>query len=182
MKKKFQANNGRNNSSRKGGYKRKRILSLLSLFALLILLPATAIADKERYVLDFNDSHIRGHRGDTATIYLKRTLKAQYPWVRIGDLELKKVILVAKSKRGHGGAQLRVGDRVTEMYGVDGRPRAFHDGSRKSFDKMKFWNPSHDSRGPWHINLRGNFKVRKVVLVVDERKKHNYYGQFHRNW
>ncbi len=115
--------------------------SLLFAMLMLFCIPAWAMASQERFVLDFNDSHIRGHKGEAATIFLKKSLKEQYPWVQVADLKLKKVVLVAKSKQGRGGAGLRVGKRATDMYEVGGRPRSFHNNNRSSFDRVKFCNP-----------------------------------------
>jgi len=165
--------------------RKNRNLSVLRslLFAILMLscLPALALAAQERFVLDFNDSHIRGHKGETATIFLKRSLKEQYPWVKVSDLELKKVVLVAKSKKGRGGAGLRVGKWATDLSEVGGSPRSFHDNGRNSFDRVKFWNPSHSSRGRWQLGFRGNIIVRKIVLVVDNHKRRDQYSRWDRN-
>lgn len=153
------------------------------LFSLLMLscLPALAMAGQERFVLDFNDSHIRGHKGEGSTIFLKRSLKEQYPWVKVSDLELKKVVLVAKSKKGRGGAGLRVGKWATDMNEVGGNPRSFHKNGKNSFDRVKFWNPSNSSRGQWQLGLRGNVIVRKIVLVVDNHKRRDRYSRWDRN-
>lgn len=163
---------------------RNRIISYIKMMtALFILLmtPVVTMAAHEKFVIDFHDSHITGYGGDEATLYLKRSLKKQYPWVDVDRLDLKKVILVAKTRHGHGSASLRVGKWSTDMYRVEGNPRRFHDSGHRSFEKLRLSNPSNGSRGPWQIDLRGNFVVRKVVLVVDHhRRKHHkprhWYG------
>ena len=158
------------------------MLRLLSMAMLMLFcIPAVVMASQERFVLDFNDSHIRGHQGKLATIFLKKNLKEQYPWVKVKGLELKKVILVAKSKRGRGAAGLRVGKWATDMSEVGGRPRSFHDSDRSSFDRVRFWNPSQSSRGPWQLGLQGNFIVRKIVLVVDKHRNNDRYGRWDRD-
>ena len=167
----------KNKSKRRIWLSRSLPVTILMLFCV----PAVVMASQERFVLDFNDSHIRGHQGKSATIFLKKSLKEQYPWVKVKDVELKKVILVAKSKRGRGGAGLRVGKRTTDMYEVGGRPRFFHDSDRNSFDRVKIWNPSHNSRGPWQLGLHGNFIVRKIVLFVDNHRKRDEYSRWDRN-
>ncbi len=161
----------------------KLLVSRSLLFAILMLscIPAWVMASQERFVLDFNDSHIRGHKGEVATIFLKKSLKEQYPWVQVSDLKLKKVVLVAKSKQGRGGAGLRVGTLATDMHEVGGSPRAFHNNGRSSFDRVKFWNPSHGSRGPWQLGLRGNFIVRKVILIVDNHRNRDRYSRWDRS-
>ena len=147
---------------------------------ILLTVPLSAMASRERYVLDFNDTQIRGYKGDAATIFLKKSLKAQYPWVRIDNMKLEKVVLVAKSKMGHGRAELRVGNWQTDMFRVSGSPQLFHDSGRYAFDRLRFQNPSKNSKGPWQIELKGNFIVRKIVLVVREHKKREFYGGY--NW
>ncbi len=149
-------------------------LPLLVAVLLIFFVPINVMAARERFVLDFDDSQIRGHRGEAATIFLKKSLKSQYPWLNLSDKDLHKVVLVAKSKRGQGGASLRVGDRVTGLYEVEGRPRTFRDYRRYTFDRVHFNNPSPDSRGPWQIDLKGNFIVRKVVLVMEDRSWHRH--------
>ena len=161
-----------------------RLWSFFIAILLLLTLPLSVMASKERYVLDFNDSHIRGHRGEAATIYLKKSLKAQYPWLHVADLELKKVVLVAKSKRGNGGVELRVGKWTTDRCQVGGDPWLFQDDSTYTYDKIRFRNPSRSSQGPWQIHLRGNFKVSKVIVVVKKQRQRNYYGHwdYRRTW
>lgn len=153
----------------------KRIVLRIFLLAVVlvnIVAPFNAMAANQRFVLDFEDSRIRGYRGEAATIYLKKSFKNQYPWVDVSDKELRRVVLVAKSKRGRGGALLRVGDRMTDMYKIEGRARDFNDYRRYTFDRVHFSNPSPGSRGPWQMDLRGNFVVRKVVLEMDDRPRH----------
>lgn len=158
-------------------------ISLLAALLMIFLVPFNAMASRERFVLDFNDSHIRGHRGEPATLFLKRSLKQQYPRVDISKIDLRKVVLVAKSKKGRGGAKLRVGNRATAMYGVDGHPGSFQNKRRNSFDRVAFQNPSNNSRGPWQVDLKGNLIVRKVVLEVEDHSRPRHYrGWGRRNW
>ncbi len=154
---------------------------LLAALLMIFLVPFNAMASRERFVLYFNDSHIRGHNGDSATLFLKKSLKQQYPRADISNMDLRKVVLVAKSKMGKGGAQLRVGNRATTAYKVDGHPRSFQNYRPHSFDRISFQNPSNNSRGPWQVDLKGNFIVRKVVLEVDDhsRSRHHRLSKRH---
>lgn len=135
----------------------------------LLLMPAVSFAAKQRYVLEFGDTYIRSYNREPATIFLKRTLKEQYPEANIRNMDLRKVVLVAKTKKGRGGAELRVGQKRTDNYRVYGTPWEFHDQHRFTFDRVRFHNPSYNSRGPWQIDLWGRFVVRKIVLVVEEQ-------------
>lgn len=136
----------------------------------LLCVPLQAKAAVTRYVLNFEDSFIRSNHRQPATIFLKRTLKEQYPHVNLRNINLGKVVLVAKTQRGMGGAELRVGKRRSESFYVHGNHRDFHNPRPFTFDRVHFANPSRDSRGKWRMNLWGNFVVRKVVLVVDEHR------------
>lgn len=156
-------------------------LSLLIILLAVFLVPFNAMASRQRLVLDFNDTHMRGHQGEPATIMLKKSIKSQYPWIRISELDLRRVKLVAKSKRGRGGAALRVGNWGTDMYEVAGSPQDFHDGRRITFDKVKFNNPSHNSHGPWQLDLKGNFIVRKVVLEVEDHSRRRHHRRWNRH-
>lgn len=147
---------------------------------MVIVWPFSAQAARERFVLDFDDAHIRGHQGEPVTIFLRKAFHEQYPRVELRDMDLQKVVLVAKSKRGKGRAHLRVGEWRTDSYAVAGRPVDFRDGRKITFDRVRFHNPSHGSYGPWQIDLQGNFIVRKVVLELDNyRYHHRYYGRKH---
>ncbi len=154
---------------------------ILAIVLLAFLLPSTAMAGdhkhrgpKDRYVLDFGDTQFRGYRGEPAKLYLKKALRRQYPWVNVSDYRLRKVVLVAKTYHGRGKAQLRVGPEMSDMYRVGGHPNYYYKDRHNSFDKVRIHNPFHDSWGPWQLYLRGNFKVRKVVLVVERRGQHHY--------
>jgi hypothetical protein len=151
------------------------ILAVLVLLCLPLSAAAGNDRQRERFILDFGDSHIRGQRGEAAPIFLKKALRRQHPWVNVSEYRLKKVVLVAKTKHGRGGAQLRVGPEVTGFYGVGGHPRSFNGNHRKSFDRVRIHNPFNQSWGPWQLLLRGNFKVRKVVLEVEKRRSHPSY-------
>lgn len=160
--------------------------SIMIMVLLLLLFPLQAAAgkgkaDRERFVLDFGDSHFRGN----PTLFLKRELLNQYPGINIADYRLRRVVLVAKTKAGYGSAQLRVGPELSPQYRVNGAPRSFHSYHPESFDRIRIRNPFHDSWGPWQLFLQGNFKVRKIVLVVEKRYQEHYgyypYQRFHFN-
>ncbi len=150
----------------------------MAVFFMTLLAPGladTAMArDRDRIVLEFEDRHIRSNRGEWETLHLKRMLREQYPWVEVDNLDLRRVVLIAKSRHGRGEAQLRVGNRTTEVQPVPGHPGEFRDDRRYTFDRVNFSNPSHGSNGPWQLDLQGNLIVRKVVLEVVDRPHHRY--------
>lgn len=152
--------------------------TVMAALLLIFLLPITALATTERYVLQFYDNHILSYQNQPATLFLKKSLKQQYPNVDIAHMELKKVVLVAKTNQGRGGAQLRVGDWLTKRHIVNGQPRFFQDHRPFSFDRIAFNNPSRFSNGPWQVDLNGNFIVRKVVVEVENHS----WSRHHMRW
>jgi len=155
--------------------------SFTMLMIVLFSVPVTAsarkgrpIAEQERYVLDFGNSYYHGVQGDGATLYLKKALKRQYPGIDISNYRLDEIVLVAKTRFGKGNAQLRVGPGLTGVYRVAGRPQDFNSNRKHSFDRVRIDSPFHDSWGPWQLNLRGIFKVQKVVLLLEKRQNHHY--------
>ena len=133
-------------------------------------------ASKQRLELNFGDWHLRGKN----TIFLKRELRHHYPHLRLKDYDIRKVVMVAKTKHGMGTASLRVGDGYSSRRVVDGYPESFHH-SYRNYDRVKFRNPNPGAHGPWQIRLRGNFKVRKVVVVLTPKYKRRHRHHDHRN-
>lgn len=132
--------------------------------------------------MHFEDSQIFSRFNDPKQIYLKKELRKRFPGVDISRLELRKAIVVAKSRKGHGTVQLRVGKNLTDRTEIGGSPRTFHSSGRNSFDRLQLQSPSHSSKGPWQLLLRGNIILRKIVLVVDSDRhsqksdQHNSYS------
>ncbi|GEM_PF-1083485 len=170
-------------------YNRKSIsFFVLAILLLTIILPIGALAgserhksNKEKFVLDFGDREFSSYQGEANTLYLKKALRRQYPGLDVSGYRLRQVVLVAKTYHGRGNAQLRVGPEMTDLYRVGGHPNYYHRNKRNSFDRVKIHNPFHDSWGPWQLYLRGNFKVRKVVLVVEKRNP-DHYGWSQNNY
>lgn len=170
---------------------------VLMMLLIIFLAPLDALAgkgghnyqEKDRFVLDFDDSYVRGNRHEPNTLYLKKMLRQQYPWLNVSDYRLRKVVVVAKTQYGRGKVQLRVGPEASDLYRVSGRPDYFQSYHKRSFDKVRIHNPFYESWGPWQLFMRGKFKIRKIVLFV-EKREHNQYGWWpyngyyhdHYNW
>lgn len=121
-------------------------------------LPANTI--NEKLVISMYDSHLRGQN----KLALKQKIKDYYPNINLQMVELKSVVLVAKTKRGNGTASLQVGQKETYPQSVYGHINDFHSNDRRSYSKVVLDNPSFDSKGAWKLNLKGNFKVSKLVI------------------
>ena len=117
--------------------------------------------------LDYNHSHYKGQN----TLFLKNQLKKQYPNIDLSKYRLKSATLFAKTKFGRGTAQLKSGDKFTRKVKVGGRPENFR--KYHHYYRNRFLSPNRHAKGPWQFKLRGNFKVKKVIVEL-ERKRHKY--------
>jgi len=169
--------NSKSKGHREKNHLRNAVRISLILIITVAIFPLTASASKqrfERFVLDFDDTRLQSMQSEPAKIFLKKSLRDQYPGIDLRALQLEKVVLVAKTKLGRGGAELRVGEHWSGISRVYGNPWEFHGPSRYSFDKVRFVNPANGSAGPWQLDLWGNFVVRKVVVIVSHvRRPHN---------
>lgn len=133
-------------------------LSLIGTF----LLSTTAFAAPafERLVLTFNNAHYQPR----ALLKLKQKIRQQYPAFNLTGYKLLSAKLVAKTRHGAGKAYLRVGSATTAARTIGGQPATFN--GRRNYKREVFQNPNNFnvSAGKWQFKLRGNFKVKKVVL------------------
>ncbi|MEM7645706.1 MAG: hypothetical protein AAF203_02240 [Pseudomonadota bacterium] len=121
------------------------------------------LSRKERRIrIPMGDIELRGSN----TIRIKRELRDL--GYRPNRLNLRRVILVAKTRRGRGTAELflgndsfgtRVVDQAQNGYG-------FQSTNPQSYDRVR-WNARGHRQGPWQLDLDGRFKVKALVVVVD---------------
>jgi hypothetical protein len=100
------------------------------------------------------------------TIFVKREIKSKYPHIDLSKAKLKHILLVAKSKRGRGTAQLKVGHSLGYEETIDGMPSKFLSNMPHTFDKVMLVNDSHFSKGVWQILLEGKIKVKQMVVII----------------
>lgn len=148
-------------------------LKLITMATLASMLLASS-SFAATYVLHYN-KHIKTN-GGVKTLKLKNKLQNAYG-ANTNQLELKSVILVAKSKHGNGKALLKVGNATTGFKVVPGQPFKFHQAGY--FYQKVFFNPKANSNGVWQLKLKGNFKVKRVIVKAVPKTKVislNYYG------
>ncbi len=117
--------------------------------------------------------HGREYRGQN-TLFLKREIMSQLGMHPQG-LNLKSVILVAKSRMGHGKAQLSVGGFSERM--IRGRTFDFDRNEDWTYDQVQFMVRGRDQMAPWQLQLQGQIRVKKVILIVDEDGRGRGFGQ-----
>ena len=147
-----------------------KIMKKTIMVMLLSLVAGFASAQsQERVVLEFDDVHLKG----SSVLKLKQEIKSQYGINNLKSYKISSVKLVAKTKNGKGKAALIVGNKETSPKVIAGAPKKFNRDGAKSFDRVTFKSPSSKSTGAWRIELQGNFKVRKAVVILNKCKRKN---------
>ena len=157
------------------------ILSILSLVGFLILTPSQAEAQrhglKERVVVDFFGQQ---YRGQGNILKIGRHINQQLGRGSLQDYEIRRVKLVAKSRRGQGQATLLIGRQNAGSYNVPGVPRDFGVESSWTYHEIVMRpNMRHQSM-PVQIELRGNIKVDRVVVVLKPIRHGGGHGRVER--
>lgn len=163
----------------------KRTLHILSLLvALSFFVPTLASAEAERLILKYKDRHIQSKNHQVQTLYLKRELKQRYPQLNLDQFRLVRTVVMAKSKKGKGTIQLRIKDNYSRKHRVQGTPQGFSKSAKFNYDKVEIGTPTHRSDGPWQLLFAGNFKLKKVLLVVErkDRNRKKLYSSNNNTW
>ncbi len=160
----------------------------------LICFPALSKARQaEQLHLHFFDMNVQGSRSEPTSINLEKEINIRYPDLHISSLDLRKIIVVAKSSKGRGAIQLRTGKEITGKYSISGNPNTFRDPSEYTFDQININNNSNHSNGPWELHFSGNIILRKIILFVEEdiyssttpylkgNDRSNHYGKWQRD-
>ena len=97
------------------------------------------------------------------TLFLKRELRAMGYNVR--NAKLRKVVLVAKSRRGRGKAELMIGQnyKPVKTVGLAQAGYGFQSERPASFNRIR-WNARGRTPGAWQIHMQGRIKVKAVIV------------------
>lgn len=136
-------------------------LKLMVIFTLLAL--TAPLFAQEKIVIDMND---RAFRGQT-DLNLKQ-LARRYSGMNLNRAKLKNVRLVAKSRQGRGQVTLDVAGNRSYTMRVDGYPADFQSNRPFTYNRINL-DVFGQSRGNWMLYLRGNIKIKKIVLFVEEQ-------------
>jgi|GEM_PF-6488756 len=136
-------------------------LKSLAMVACAFIFAQTAAA-RETFTIQLNDRETSG----SATLHLKNLLRDQHN-INPANFQFVGARLVAKSKNGNGSAALQVGNWTSNDKRVNGNPADWNRSNANTFDQIDFNNNSGDDNGVWQIDLRGNIKTRKVIVVLD---------------
>lgn len=136
------------------------IILMTSLFA------TACFAFTNEVTLDFDDAHIKGKN----VIFLKKALKDQYPNLNFKNQKLKQIVVLGKSKRGKGKIQMRVGNWTSNTEIIDGNTHDFNKRYNDSFNYISLDNNHEYSDGKWQLLTKGNLKIRKIILVMEDNR------------
>ena len=146
----------------------KKKWNLLATLFIIFFIPQIGLAETKRLVIKYQDREIQALNRQ-ATINIKRELQRIYPHLNLNSYNLKKVVVMSKSRDGYGTVQLGVNKKRGKAARVRGHRSDFHQGDRFNFDKIELSNPGGKSHGNWFLHFNGRFKVRKIVVAVEER-------------
>jgi len=122
-------------------------------------------APVKKLEVTFNRNRIYNNN---SVLKLKTALQNQHR-INLDRFKIQGVTLVAKSKQGNARAKLVVGNATSRIKKIAGNPRKF----RKSgnFDHISFQNPKRNSKGNWQVHLKGNVKVKKVIVKLKRKPR-----------
>ncbi|MFO8073210.1 MAG: hypothetical protein R6V85_15165 [Polyangia bacterium] len=112
------------------------------------------------YEIDFGGRQTRSKR----VVSMKSLLKQQNPRAYTENMEVSKVILSGKSRKGKGTAGLS-GTPPSHEKTLDGNPEAFRDDTEDTYDRVMLNNPIHGNDG-WNIKLQGNIKLLRATVYL----------------
>ena len=117
------------------------------------------------------DSRGEDDRSCYSVIGLKRLLRQHYSLERddLSKFEIRRVEVLAKSRRGKGIIKLVAGEMDLSESIVDGNPYDWETAADYTFYKTQLFNNS-DSQGRWQLLLKGHIKVRKIVVEVRRKR------------
>ena len=100
------------------------------------------------------------------TIYLRSELDDM--GVDLDGARVRRVILVAKSKKGHGTATLQLGKKMKPTKDVLAAQNGygFKTNARESYNRIS-WNANRTSDDLWQIHLQGRIKVKAVIVELE---------------
>ena len=161
-------------------YLKSSILILIVMVAIPQL--AYSKSNGKRFTISLYDTYFRNPTGNAAIVDLKRELKKQHPHINPKKLRLKKLILIAKSRKGHGRVQLQSGQGLSAAQQIPGHKRDFHNPKQSTFHRVGIKLPGSGAKGYWQLHLTGQVIVREIKLIVGQRGQGGSFALSNRVW
>ena len=129
----------------------------------LAAIATNAAPEKKRITLKFNHEQFK----QESVIKLKREIKKLHPNMDFSKFDLKRVVLLAKSKKGKAEAYLKIGQYESAVESIDGNQFDFS--SNQGYSPVVFQSFSENDNGVWQIHMKGNIKVKRINLVAEKK-------------
>ncbi len=124
---------------------------------------AKAAPETKRIVLEFNNEQFK----QESVIHLKQEVKKLHPNLDFSQWDLKRVVLLSKSKKGNAEAFLKIGQYESAVESIPGNQFDFD--SNGDYHPVVFQSFSENDNGVWQIHMKGNIKVKRVNLVAEKK-------------
>lgn len=119
--------------------------------------------------INMNDQEYRGAQGET--IPLRQLIQRQRPQIQLNQFEIQSARVLAKSRAGRAQMSLIIGNRQADRVIVPGRPVDFDRPAGNTFTNLFLENTTGNSTGVWQLEVRGNVKVRQIVVSLREIRR-----------
>lgn len=100
-----------------------------------------------------------------STIYVRQRLRQM--GINTQGKKLRKLTLVAKSKKGRGSAYLQIGNKTKPMKTVDKDHSGWGFQSERpvSYNRVE-WRAKGPTQGVWQVHMRGRIKVKAIIVEL----------------
>lgn len=122
-----------------------------------------------RLELNLHEQEFNSRQGED-TIALKALIQRQYGHLPLERMDLKKVIVLAKSQAGRAQMSLLTGHEMSGAQTIAGNHHAYH---RRGvgFQRYIFQSRGLEGRGVWQLKIQGNVKVARIMIVLGEKMR-----------
>jgi|GEM_PF-3785160 len=119
-----------------------------------------------RLELNLQEEEFSSRHG-TDTVALKALLRRHYGHLPLEQMDLKKVVVLAKSQMGRAQMSLLTGHQMSAAQTIAGNPHVYH---RRAVGLQRyiFQARGREGRGVWQLKIQGNVKVARIMVVLGE--------------
>lgn len=137
----------------------------IGLLLAMIILPLAGHARVERLQLQVN-SITQGRE----IIGIKQLINQQYPRMALGQYDLVRVAVQAKSAAGRAQMQLNIGQASSWPQTVPGSARDFQNNLPGTFTVLQFQAPQNaNQNGFWQLEMQGRIHINRMIVTVQSR-------------
>ena len=119
-----------------------------------------------RLELNLQEEEFSSRHG-TDTVALKALLRRHYGHLPLESMDLKKVVVLAKSQAGRAQMSLLTGHEMSAAQTISGNPHVYH---RRAVGLQRyiFQSRGREGRGVWQLKIQGNVKIARIMVILGE--------------